>query len=119
MAESAPLATDQALYGRIGPAQALGSRHRDLLLCRTGGALLATPLSGLHEVARLPAKLTRVPGAPAAILGLVKWRVAVVPVVDLSRHIGAAPAAARVRILIVVELEEGWIGGVVDEMIGT
>jgi chemotaxis signal transduction protein len=120
MPERTPLATDEALFGRGGPGQALPARHHDFLLCRTGGALLATPLSAIREVGRVPARITRIPGAPAAILGLVKWRAAVFPAVDLSTHVGApVPAGARARILIVVDLDDSSIGAVVDEMVGT
>lgn len=56
----------------------------------------------------------RLPGAPPFLEGVLPYGDGVVPVVDLRKRVGvAAPVADETRIII-VELEQGRIGVVVD-----
>jgi chemotaxis signal transduction protein len=79
------------------PRPAAAGRPRALMLFSTfpGGRQSATlfglSLAQIEEVLR-PTPVTRVPGAPGDLLGLVPWRDQVVPVVDLSQRLGTGPS---------------------------
>jgi len=74
-----------------------------LLAFQLGGRSFALPAELVREVARLP-RISHVPNAPKALLGLANVRGAVVPVLSLSALMhGKAVTAARV---IVVDVGE-------------
>ncbi len=81
------------------------------LAFRVGAARLALPIDVVREVIRMP-RLSRVPHAPPAMLGLANVRGTVVPV--LSAAILMDKAADEVSRLIVIDHGE-WIGLAVDE----
>ncbi|MFN7952548.1 MAG: chemotaxis protein CheW [bacterium] len=119
MSVGGELATEQALFGAAPRHRAVLAAQRELLLVATAGTLLATPLTDVDEVARLPGGLTPVPGAPASLLGVLPWRGRVVPIIDLDRFLGAASGQPDARrTLILVPFEEATVGIVVDELVG-
>jgi chemotaxis-related protein WspB len=60
-------------------------------------------LPSAHVVEVVPSvPLRKVPGAPAAVAGLLDYRGQVVPVVDLARRLGAPPAPPAYATRIVV-----------------
>ena len=89
-----------------GPGPEVPGVSGGFLTVMAGGETLALPAGGVREVFRLRA-MTRVPHAPAALLGLTSLRGAALPVVSLSVLMGRAAAApspaARV---VVIEGEE-------------
>ncbi|MGF7147309.1 purine-binding chemotaxis protein CheW [Sphingomonas zeicaulis] len=66
---------------------------------RAAGQTLALPASSVREVTRLP-RLTRVPQAPPALMGLASLRGDVVPVISLSSLLGKAPGTPT-RVVVI------------------
>ncbi len=65
---------------------------RSLLVCRAGTETVGLPLEGVAEV--FPFRpCTKVPGAPAALVGLTGRGGVLVSVVDLAVALGTAPAS--------------------------
>lgn len=65
-----------------------------------GASLYAVPADTASEVVNAPA-LTRVPGAPAHLLGVFAHRGEVLPVVDLSRLVGQPLDEGFKRVVLV------------------
>jgi purine-binding chemotaxis protein CheW len=68
-----------------------GDHPTSVILLRLEGHEYALPLACVVEVVRMAA-LAPVPDAPAHVLGLLDLRGRVVPVLDLRRRLGLAPA---------------------------
>lgn len=81
-----------------------------VLTLRAGGERLAVPAPIVREVARMP-RLTRVPHAPEALLGLANIRGAVVPVLSLAGLVERSGGDER-RVVIV---EDGALFGLAVE----
>lgn len=64
--------------------------QRRLLIFQVAGTRLALPLSGIREVVEVPELLSKVPRAPAALLGIMNLRGRVVAVVDLAQTLPAS-----------------------------
>lgn len=81
------------------------------LVARVGGQWVAWELSVVREI--IPARaVTRLPGAPPWVLGLLNLRGAVVTVMDLAVRLGLPGAEAQS--VIVLELDERLLGVRVD-----
>lgn len=80
----------------MGSEGAAGLR---VLTLQAGGERLAVPAPIVREVARIP-RLTRVPHAPSALLGLANIRGAVVPVLSLADLV-ERPVGTEQRVVIV------------------
>ncbi len=95
---------------------------RRLLLFRTGGQVFAVEAGAVREILPAPPS-TRIPGAPAAVRGLINVRGTLVTVVDAALAIGlaAAPASgsgeAGGDTLVLVEQGSHPIGLAVDEVL--
>lgn len=90
----------QANTGRQQPLR--GAGELDILTLSAGGQTFGLPTADVRSVTRLAA-LTRVPGAPAAILGLGQVHGRIVAVACLARllgleKIGACPPAMLVTL---------------------
>lgn len=83
---------------------------------RVGNACFAVPADGVVEVLR-GGRLTRVPRAPAGILGLVHLRGRIVPVVDPADTLGIDRPPPEPATHLVITLEDDWYGLVIDEML--
>jgi len=83
---------------------------------RVGDACFAVPADGVVEVLR-GGRLTRVPRAPAGILGLVHLRGRIVPVVDPAATLGIDRPLPEKATHLVIALEDDWYGLVIDEML--
>lgn len=82
-----------------------------------GGDCFAVPAEYVAEVLR-DGRITRVPRAPDAVIGLVHLRGRIVPVIDMLRHLGLAAAAAPTsRTHLVIRLQDDWYSLLVDEML--
>jgi purine-binding chemotaxis protein CheW len=88
---------------------------RRLVVFRLGDRSYAIELDAVREILR-PRATTRLPGAPAAVLGLVNVRGRIVTVVDLATALGlrAAPAPGAVML---VEHGPKLVGAAVDEVL--
>lgn len=69
-------------------------------------------LTDVREVVPAP-RLTPVPGAPAAVLGVVNLRGEVVPVLDTARLLGL-PALERIAFAVIAECDAGLAGLATD-----
>ena len=94
--------------------QGAGEASEQFLLFRIGEEEFGLPIGSVVEVARPPAKLTRLPRAPAFVQGVMNLRGTVVPVIDQAQRFGAAAATGTRRRVIVVRLGELQAGFVVD-----
>jgi purine-binding chemotaxis protein CheW len=83
---------------------------------RIGDACFAVPADGVVEVLR-GGRLTRVPRAPAGVLGLVHLRGRIVPVVDPAGTLGIDRPTPERATHLVIALEDDWYGLVIDEML--
>lgn len=84
------------------------------LLLDAAGHWLGVPLPEVLEVVT-PRECTRLPGAPAAVLGLVNLRGRVVTVVDLAATAGLAPGPSAPGRVVVVEHRGRRVGLAVDD----
>jgi len=96
--------------GSMGAAAA--SRHCCLLV---GDECFAVPAEAVAEVLR-DGRITRVPRAPEAVIGLVHLRGRIVPVVDMQRHLGLA-VTTTARTHLVIRFQDDWYSLLVDEML--
>ena len=92
------------------------TQESELLTFRVGKTDFAVSAAEVAEVLR-SAKLTRVPLAPAGLLGVTSLRGAVVPVISLAALLGeeAAPSTASARVLL---LQLGTLIGVAVDAVG-
>ena len=90
-------------------------RARRLVIFRLGERAYGIDLVGVREILR-PRALTRLPGAPAAVMGLANVRGQIVTVVDLGVALGlrTEPAAGSVML---VEHGPKLVGAAVDEVL--
>ncbi len=80
-----------------------------------GDECFSVPAESVAEVLR-DGRITRVPRAPDAVIGLVHLRGRIVPVVDMQRHLGlTATTAARTH--LVIRFQDDWYSLLVDEML--
>ena len=88
------------------PDLAVTSRaDEQFVVFRLGDEQYGVPIGTVDEVVRCPASLTRVPGAPAFVEGVMNLHGQVVPVIDQRRRFAfAGPAAATLRRVIVLRL---------------
>lgn len=70
------------------------------LVFASGAGLYAVPADTASEVVIVPS-LTRVPGAPAHLLGIFAHRGELLPVIDLARLAGEAPDEGPKRAVLV------------------
>ena len=84
------------------------------VILRIAGSRYAVEMSAVAEVVPVPT-VTRVPGAPGWLRGVVNWRGRVLAVVDLRPLVGAAidplPTSARLVVLSDGEVEVGLLAG--------
>jgi purine-binding chemotaxis protein CheW len=87
----------------------------ELLLLRHGGEYFALALTSAMEALELPA-LTRIPEAPASLLGMLTDRGAGIPVFAASRVLEVEGQSAEEGVLVIVRDGERQVGVVVDEV---
>jgi purine-binding chemotaxis protein CheW len=91
----------------------------ELVLVWLGSCRYAVPMDSVVEVGR-PAVLTRVPGLPAWVAGVVNWRGRVLAVLDLRGLLGeATPALDRRGRLVVLSHGGIRVGLIVESVCGT
>jgi purine-binding chemotaxis protein CheW len=77
----------------------MSEQRQSHLVFACGASWYAVPAERAAEVVSFP-ELTRVPGAPAHLLGVFAHRGEVIPVVDLSSLVGTKPEATRRAVLL-------------------
>ena len=90
----------------------------EAIVVRFGGARYAVPMADVAEVVPVPV-VTRVPGSPGWLTGVVNWRGRVLAVVDLRPIIGdeliPLPFSAR---LVVLTSDSAEVGLLVEAVTG-
>lgn len=82
------------------------------------GELYGIPIGKVREILGGAPKITRIPGAPTFMRGLIHLRGAVVPVVDLRDEFGlAADAYGKFTVTIVTDVSDTLVGLVVDAVV--
>jgi purine-binding chemotaxis protein CheW len=92
-----------------------------ILVFRLGEESYGLPISDVDEVLRLPPVLTRVPKAPAFVLGVMPLRGRLLPVIDQHQRFGVAgaPPAAGRRVIVttVGDRQAGFVVDAVSEIL--
>lgn len=95
-------------------------RPIDGVILRFAGARYAVDMDHVAEVVPVPV-LTRVPGSPPWLSGVVNWRGRVLPVVDLRPLVGAPlsplPSSARLVVLGEDDVEVGLVADMVPGLL--
>jgi purine-binding chemotaxis protein CheW len=86
------------------------------VVVRLGGGRFALPMAAVAEVGRLPG-LTRVPGTPPWVPGVVNWRGRILGVLDLRLLLGVPTADGADETRLVVLSAGGLSVGVVAERV--
>jgi purine-binding chemotaxis protein CheW len=86
------------------------------VVVRLGGGRFALPMAAVAEVGRLPA-VTRVPGTPPWVPGVVNWRGRILGVLDLRVLLGVPTEDAGDQTRLVVLTSGGLSVGVVAERV--
>lgn len=95
------------------PTISSNTRHCCFLV---GADCFAVTADGVAEVLH-DARITRVPLAAPAVLGLVHLRGRIVPVVDPAAQLGVSRVAPERATHLVIALQDDWYGLVIDEML--
>jgi len=90
------------------------------VILRFAGARYAVDMANVAEVVPVPV-LTRIPGGPAWLSGVVNWRGRVLPVIDLRPLVGATlsplPTSARLVVLAEADIEVGIVADMVPGLL--
>lgn len=90
------------------------------VILRFAGARYAIDMSSVAEVVPVP-RMTRVPGGPPWLSGVVNWRGRVLPVLDLRPLVGAPlsplPTSARLVVLTADDIEVGVVADMVPGLL--
>ncbi len=98
------------------PASGVEEELAGYLWFTAGGENYAVTIGRVKEVIR-PRRVTPVPGAPAAIMGILSQRGAIIPILDLSERLGfPTSSTATSRRIIVVRKGEGGCGLLVNRV---
>lgn len=94
----------------MAQASPMGARERFVVM-RLGQEQYGLPVASVDEVIRMPHTLTRLPKAPAYVLGVINLRGRVAPIIDLRQRFaveGAQVAPARVVMVTFGALQAGF-----------
>lgn len=98
---------------------AVGSGPTGGVVLRLGGSRFAAGMDQVAEVVALPS-ITRIPGAPAWLVGLANWRGRVLPVLDIRPLLGtpSSPLASSARLLVLQDTADASVtAGLVAEAV--
>jgi len=87
-------------------ATAAAADTEQFLIFQIGAEEFGIPIGAVDEVAPLPAKLARLPNAPAFVLGVMTLRGTLIPVIDQGQRFGADASSDSRRRVIVVRIGE-------------
>jgi purine-binding chemotaxis protein CheW len=113
----------ESVAGEIEAVEAVTDEETDPIggvILRFAGARYAVDMSSVAEVVPVPV-LTRVPGSPPWLSGVVNWRGRVLPVLDLRPLVGAAlsplPTSARLVVISEDDIEVGLVADMVPGLL--
>ncbi len=90
------------------------------VMLRFAGARYAVDMASVAEVVPVPV-LTRIPGGPPWLSGVVNWRGRVLPIIDLRPLVGATlspmPTSARLVVLSESDIEVGLVADMVPGLL--
>ena len=89
--------------------------QRRLLLFDIGGKIFACDMSAIREIIPFQ-RVTRLPGAPATVCGLINLRGTIVTVLDLGARIGKKPCNREGGSILLVPFRDKLVGIGVDEV---
>jgi purine-binding chemotaxis protein CheW len=102
-----------------GESTDAADRADDAVIVRLGSGRFAVGLEQVAEVGKVPA-ITRVPGVPGWLAGVVNWRGRILAVLDLRSLLGAdSSACGGTARLVVLVNEDATVGVLVDSVVGT
>lgn len=88
---------------------------RRLLVFEVGGSAFACDMDAFREI--VPAQhVTRLPGAPPTVCGLINLRGTIVTVIDGGVALGKPPCKRAEGLILLVEYLERWAGIGVDDV---
>ena len=88
---------------------------RRLLVFDLGGSQFACDMDAFREIVPTP-QMTRLPGAPETVCGLINLRGTIVTVLDGGPVLGR-PAFRRAEgLVLIIEIQERWLGMGVDDV---
>jgi purine-binding chemotaxis protein CheW len=104
---------------RDGEREGQDVSEEEFVVFHLAGQEFGLPVNVVEQVARVPAKMAKIPKAPAFIEGLINLRGVAVPVIDLRRRfeLPVAEPSGRQRILVVA-IRGGKAAFVVDDVVG-
>jgi purine-binding chemotaxis protein CheW len=88
---------------------------RRLLVFEVAGGAFACEMESFREIAPTQA-MTRLPGAPDTICGLINLRGTIVTVLDGGLVLGTRAYARAAGLLLLLDFQERWIGIGVDDV---
>jgi purine-binding chemotaxis protein CheW len=89
--------------------------ERRLLLFEIGGSLFACDMAAVREIIPFQ-RITRLPGAPPAVCGLINLRGTIVTVLDLGIRVGKKPCNREGGLILLVPYGDKLVGVGVDEV---
>jgi purine-binding chemotaxis protein CheW len=88
---------------------------RRLLVFDLGGHGFACDMDAFREIVPTQ-EMTRLPGAPDTVCGLINLRGTIVTVIDGGASLGKAAFKRREGLILLVDLVERWVGVGVDDV---
>jgi purine-binding chemotaxis protein CheW len=103
------------------PTTASAAATEQFVVFRLGDERYGLPIGAVDEVVRRPDQLTRVPGAPAFVEGVMNLRGQVVPVIDQRQRFalnGAEHGSGRRVVIVTIDgLRAGFVVDAVSEVV--
>jgi purine-binding chemotaxis protein CheW len=102
------------------PAEAIAEEEphvptRRLLVFNLGGGAFACDMESFREIVP-PQRLTRLPGAPETVCGLINLRGTIVTVIDGGATLGTQPYGRAEGLILLVDYYDRWVGIGVDDV---
>jgi purine-binding chemotaxis protein CheW len=113
-------AIEQSTSGTAAmPEKAIETSTLQFVVFRLGAETYGLPIGAVDEIVQLPERLTRVPGAPDFVAGVMNLRGKALPLIDQRRRFesGTENAGGRVIVATVGELRAGFIVDSVSEIL--
>jgi purine-binding chemotaxis protein CheW len=90
------------------------------LIFQIGEENYGLPIGSVDEVIRIPSEITRMPGSPAFVMGVINLRGKAIPLIDQRNRFDTPPSAqstkARAIVVTLGELQAGFVVDAVSEV---